>query len=583
MLPFDLGLETHRPAVAYRLVHEYQRRALEPERASMVMRALWTFVWFSIVAVGTNAYGSWSVWSGFNIVGPLITLLGLLGMGAVWVVPVKHHRALEHVSFSAAILAVLLAEGPVLVAARFFGTDSAAFNQRATELLVSGKNPYTATFHPAGLLLDHANDFWTYTLGGGYVDKVSYPAGSFLLQAPLQVLGLHHLGTNWLDLFAWIAAAIILYLVSPWYAKWLAPLLLLASMFTYMFTFGGTDALFVPFMMLAALSWDNFVIPTSHRWAKWVGPVSLGIACSIKQTPWFTVPFFVAGIAIESRHLNVPVLRTVARYCAHVAGAFLAINLPFIIWSPAAWLHGVLLPMAQPLIPEGQGLVSLVTHGALHVVHPLDLQLASLFAMVALLAGFYFWYPPLKRSWMFAIPLILFLPSRSLSSYLVDFIPAAFVMALTTHHVPQDWMSNGKPLLHRWAVGVPAALSVVTMIFAFSSPPVGIHIDHYGSSADNQYMSDMTVTLTNYTNSPIVPHIMVLVGSGHPTGFWRPTNGSQQLTLQAHAQVTVTLEPPKYMGAPNYHESWLVDVLTKSPAALTTTPVFTWQRGHRIN
>ena len=576
-------LEIDKLMSACHLIHEGQGRTLEPERASMVTRLLWTFVWFSIVAVGTNAYGSWSVWPGFNIVGPLITLLGLLGMGAVWIIPVKHHRALENASFGAAILAVLMAEGPVLAATGFFGTDSAAFNQRATELLVSGKNPYRAIFHPAHLLLKHANDFWTYTLSGGHVDKVSYPAGSFLLQAPLQILGLRHLGTNWLDLFAWIVAAIILYLVSPWYAKWLSPLLLLASMFTYMFTFGGTDALFVPFLILAALRWDDFVIPTSLRWAKWVGPVSLGIACSIKQTPWFTVPFFIVGIVIEARHLRVPVVRTVVRYCSLVAGAFLVINLPFILWSPGAWLRGILLPMTQPLVPDGQGIVSLVTHGLLHVVHPLELQIAGLLAMIALLAAFYFWYPLLKRSWMFAIPLILFLPSRSLSSYLVDFIPAAFVMALTTHRVPEVWMSNRKTLLRRWAVGAPAALSIVAVVFAFSSPPIGIRIDHYGSSPDNQYMSDMTVTLTNQTSATILPHVMVLIGSGYPVGFWKPSNGTDQLALRAHSRLTVTLEPPKYMGAPKYHESWLVEVLTQSPAALTTTHVLQWRFGHRNN
>ncbi len=554
---------------------------MEAQRASMMTRLLWSFVWFSIVAVGTNAYGSWGVWPGFNIVGPLVTLFGLLGMVGVWIVPERHHGTFENASFAAAVMAVLMAEGPVLAATGFFSTDAAAFNQRATELLVSGRNPYAATFRAAHLLLDHANDYWTYTLSGGHVDKVSYPAGSFLLQAPLQILGLRHLGTNWLDLFAWIVAAIILYRVSPSYAKWLSPLLLLASMFTYMFTFGGTDALFVPFLMLAALRWDDFVLPGTARWTRWVGPVSLGLACSIKQTPWFTVPFFLVGIAVEARHSQVSVWRTLARYCSIVAGVFFAINLPFIVWSPGAWLHGVLLPMTQPLVPDGQGLVSLVTHGLVHVVHPLYLQIAGLLAMLALLVAFYFWYPLLKRSWMFAIPLILFLPSRSLSSYLVDFVPAAFVMALSTHRVPEEWTAHRAVAFRKWFVGAPVVLSVVAVIVAFSSPPIALRIDHYGSSPDNQYMSDMTLTLTNHTGATIHPHVMVVIGSAHPVGFWTLSNGADHLTLAAHARVTVTLEPPRYMGAPKYHESWLVEVLSKSPAALTTSDVLRWRFGHR--
>ena len=547
----------------------------------MVTRLLWTFVWFSIVAVGTNAYGSWGVWPGFNVVGPLITLLGLLGMGAVWLVPDRHHVALENVSFASAVLAVLLTEGPVLAASGFFSTDAAAFNQRATELLVSGKNPYAATFRASHLLLDHANDFWTYTLTGGHVDKVSYPAGSFLLQAPLQILGLRHLGTNWLDLFAWIIAAVILYRVSPPYAKWLSPLLLLASMFTYMFAFGGTDALFVPFLMLAAFRWDDFVVPHGPRWSRWVGPLSLAIACSIKQTPWFTVPFFIVGIMIEARHANAALVRTVVRYCSIVAGVFLVINAPFILWSPGAWLHGVVLPMTQPLVPDGQGLVSLVTHGFVHVVHPLYLQIAGMLAMLALIVAFYFWYPLLKRSWMFAIPLILFLPSRSLSSYLVDFVPAAFVMALSTHRVLEGWVAHRTTMLRRWAVGAPVALSILAAVLAFSAPPMGLRIDHYGSSPDNQYMSDMTITLTNRTNAAITPHVMVLIGSAHPVGFWKPSGGTDQMSIRAHSRATFTLEPPRFMGAPKYHQSWLVEVLTNSPAALTTSHVMRWPLGHR--
>jgi hypothetical protein len=266
---------------------------MEPERASILTRSIWTFVWFAVVSVGTNAWWSWGSWSGFSVVGPCITLFGLAGMIAVWTVSPSHHRSFEHVSFFASLAAVALTNGPVLATTKYFYTDSAAFNQLATQLLVKGHNPYAATFRGSMLQLNHPANFWTYTLSGGHVDKVSYPAGSFVIQAPFQLLGLHHLGADWIDLFAWLVAAVILYVVSPWYAKWLSPLLLLTSLFTFTFVHGGTDALFVPFMMLAALRWDDFVVRLGPRWSRWLGPVALGIACSIKQTPWFSVPFFV--------------------------------------------------------------------------------------------------------------------------------------------------------------------------------------------------------------------------------------------------------------------------------------------------
>jgi hypothetical protein len=275
---------------------------VDQERASVLTRSVWTFVWFAIISVGTNAWWSWASWSGFAVVGPLITLVGLVGMVAVWTVPLSHQRLFEHLSFVTSLLAVALTNGSSIATSRFFYTDSAAFNQLATQLLVKGHNPYSATFKPAMLQLNHAADFWTYTLSGGHVDKVSYPAGSFVMQAPFQLLGLHHLGAEWLDLLAWLVAAVILYVVSPWYAKWLSPLLLLTSVFTFTLVHGGTDALFVPFVMLAALRWDDFVTRLGPRWSRWLGPVALGVACSIKQTPWFAVAFFVVGIALEANH-----------------------------------------------------------------------------------------------------------------------------------------------------------------------------------------------------------------------------------------------------------------------------------------
>lgn len=549
---------------------------MDDDRTPVLTRSIWTFVWFAILAVGTNAWGSWNYWSGFSVVGPVIALMGVVGMVLVWTIPDSHYRGFEHASFGASIATVLLANGPLLAMNHDFNTDSAAFNQRALQLLVKGRDPYTARFTSSHLLLKNAAHFWTYTLSGTHVDRLSYPAGSLILQAPFLLLGLRHLTTDWVDLFAWLAAAAILYVVSPKNEKWLAPLLVLASMFTFLFANGDTDAMFVPFMMLAALRWDDFVTRTGPRWTRWLGPVSLGIACSIKQMPWFTVPFFVVGIAIEANSQGVPVARTLARYVAWVAAPIVAINLPFVLWSPGAWVHGAFLPLTQPLVPDGQGLVSLATHGVARVVHPMDLQLAAALLLLALLASFVMWYPTMKRVWLFALPLILFVPSRSLSTYLVDFIPAAFVVVLTTTRVPDVITRPKRASRRRAVVAVPALFAVVAATTAFLAPPLSVKLDSYGSRDDNQYFGDMTVTLHNNTDQAISPHVMVVVGSDHPVGFWRPQTPSGTLTVAAHATVTTTFTPPKDCWAPDREENWLVEVLSASPSALMTTPAYRW-------
>jgi uncharacterized membrane protein len=51
-------------------------------------------------------------------------------------------------------------------------------------------------------------------------------------------------------------------------------------------------------------------------------------------------------------------------YRLFIAGSLgLAINLPFILWNPQAWVAGILAPVADPMFPMGVGLVGLsVTH-----------------------------------------------------------------------------------------------------------------------------------------------------------------------------------------------------------------------------
>ena len=49
-------------------------------------------------------------------------------------------------------------------------------------------------------LLDPAAAFWTYQVNGAHTLGISYPAGSFLLQAPFMALGMNHMVTDWVDL-----------------------------------------------------------------------------------------------------------------------------------------------------------------------------------------------------------------------------------------------------------------------------------------------------------------------------------------------------------------------------------------------
>ncbi|MDE3008159.1 MAG: hypothetical protein KGJ10_03940 [Acidobacteriota bacterium] len=538
--------------------------------------ALWTLVWFAVMSVGINTWSSWSQWSGYAIVAPLVTLIGAVGVVAVWVVPPSKRTQLEHLAFVVALGTVIVAYAPAMLAERFFNTDAAAFNQRAVWLLAHGRNPYQAVFHGANLALSYAPNFWTYLLNGGHVDQFSYPAGAFILQWPLQVLGVTHLATNWLDLAAWLAASILLYRLAPPSVNWLAPLLLLTSVFTFSFAHGGTDALFVPFLLVAAYRWDDFVRVPAGTWSRWLSPVALGLACSIKQTPWFAVPFFLLGIAQEARLASYPVARSVARYVAWVALPFVVVNLPFALLSPGAWWRGMTLPLREPLIPDGQGLVTLVTHGVASTLHLAPLQIGAALAVVTLLVVTWRWYPVMKHAWLFALPLVLYLPSRSLSSYLVDFIPAAFVASLTTRAVAVPPPARRTSA---WLALGTFGLSLAFIVSAFVGAPLSVRVDHVNVTRVGLRFTRIELTLVNHTSGAVRPHVLVVVGSSHPVGFWTFVGHPGGVLLAPHAHERFWLRAPAEAYAPARHENWLVEVTSASPAFIVTTPARQWRRG----
>jgi hypothetical protein len=233
-------------------------------------RLIWSIYYFALVATGCNEWGSWSQWVDFNWVAPLVVLIGLTGLILTWLDSDWWHDHLNPVGLGTALFSVGLAGFGVIHGSNYFMTDSAAFNQRATSLILKGINPYTAHFNPAHLALSNANNFWTYTLTGGHIDQVSYPAGAFLLQAPFQWLGFTHLTSDYLDLAAWLATGLLIYFAAAPKYRWVAPMLLATSVFTYIFTHGGTDALFVPFLVIAAWSTTIFLETQAPRWQGWI-------------------------------------------------------------------------------------------------------------------------------------------------------------------------------------------------------------------------------------------------------------------------------------------------------------------------
>jgi len=106
---------------------------------------------------------------------------------------------------------------------------------------------------------------------------------------------------------------------------------------------GSLDIFYILLVIVAWLLRDR----------RWSSALFLGLAIASKQIAWYFVPFYFIMIW-RQQSLKEAIYRT------GIAGILgLAINLPFILWNPHAWLTGILAPVADPMFPMGVGIVSL--------------------------------------------------------------------------------------------------------------------------------------------------------------------------------------------------------------------------------
>jgi hypothetical protein len=249
----------------------------------------------------------------------------------------------------------------------------------------------------------------------------------------------------------------------------------------------------------------------------------------------------------------------------------------------------VLLPFMKPLVADGQGLVTLAIHGLTGgVVMPL-LSVAAALAYLTLLAAFVVWYPAMKVVWLLVLPIVLLVPARSFSSYLIDLFPAALVAVVTVRRVEAVDGTAAVPRLdtggpaRRWAVraavGVPALAAAAVCALAFTSAPLDVYVDGVRTSQATLRLDAVTVTVHNSSGQSVTPHFLVVLDSSHPSGFWKPAHRNSPLVLGSGETETVTLEPPEFTWSPAHGQHWLVEAYSTPPDALSTSAPQMWHFG----
>ena len=313
----------------------------------------------------------------------------------------------------------------------------------------------------------------------------------------------------------------------------------------------------------------------------------LGLACSIKQLPWFCVPMLAAGVFLEARAAGHRPVATATRYVGVVAATFAVINIPFALWHAGPWLHGTFTPFADPLVADGQGLVALATHGVTGGVDLPLLTAAGAFTYLGVLSAFVVFYPGLKRIWPLLLPLVFFFSTRSLSSYLVDLFPVAVVAAITvgaarsgaSRPAPVSGReTRGRRPVPRRGVALVALLALAvtgTSAAAFSGAPLSLSVRAVRTSHGGSSLDAVTVTVHNRTDGTVTPHFLVNTGS-NPDGFWLPAH-HRAVVVGAHRSETVTLWSPVGTSTPQKGAHWLVEAYTAR--SLSTSPAVLWRQG----
>jgi uncharacterized membrane protein len=502
----------------------------------------------------------------------LLGLMGLLAIVAAWLPGTVLGSRRQHQIGWGVLLAVLVALAlwsyfQVFIAPDY-GTDEIAFDQYAAQLAMHGINPYLHSMAPAFPLFHVSPNGYTFQLNGQPVTTLSYPALSFEVYLPLLALGITTQAAVWAEVAAWALGAVVLYTVLP---RKLAPLAaVVVSLDVYIgYAVGGiTDFLFVPLLVGAAVRWDRFA--STRGPAAWRGPILMGLAMAVKQTPWLVVPFVVAGIVLESRRARGrdQAVRDGMRYLGIMMAAFLVPNLPYLLDAPWAWLHGVLTPFSSESVPAGQGLISLslslpVGGGSLQAY-----TVAAVVVFAAIFACYLAVYPVLKPA-AFLIPsIVLFFATRSFGSYLVMLIPAAIAAAATTRGPPLSvcWRR------WRWVVIGGAGASALAVAAALTSAsPLTMSIRSVRTTGQLATVQRLTLAVTNVTGRNVRPAFTVEDGMSM-TAFWRREHGPA--VLGPHQRASYTIVAPSYFAMPSISNGFQVLAFTHGPSSVSRTGAY---------
>jgi uncharacterized membrane protein len=571
------GPDVPRPEVSATSDHD-----VAGSRRTLIERSWWTAAGLVLIMWSLQLFGAVDSYPWTSAVLLVVGLWGLATVACSWLtsLPLARHRALRRAAATGTLVVTLAAFASwsyvQVRQAPAYGTDEIAFDQYAATLAVHGENPYAHSMAPSFTKYQVSPNGYTFQLDGRPITSLSYPALAFEIYMPFLAAGWSTQLAVVINVIAWMVAILLLFALLP---RRLKPMgIVIGSLSVYVgYAVGGvTDAIFVPLLIGAAVAWNRFGTRAGPR--SWLGPVLLGLAMAVKQTPWFVLPFVVTGIILERRATSGTKtgVGSGLKYLAIAVGAFVLPNLPFIAASPAKWLGGVFTPMFGHAVPAGQGAVGLSLFLGLGGGSLSAYSVTAALLFVALWLAYTLTYP-LLRPWAFFAPsLVLFFSARSFGSYLVTLVPAALVAVVTLDHSADHLL--GRRWRHwKLALSGAGAACVTAFVVALSSPaPLTVSVTGIRTTGALATIEQVTVSVHNRSGRPVTPAFTVNEG-GSVTTFWPAAGGPR--TIGPHRQAVYSLSAPNFYAMPALVGGFEVDAYSGSPASVSRSAAYlaaTW-------
>jgi hypothetical protein len=519
-----------------------------------------------------------------------IAVIALFG-GGLWlacaIATAKDEAALGRLDLALLALALLVLlsfSAAKLYASSGYGTDEAGFEQGAAQLLIHGHNPYGANLLSTLSAFSVPSKYATYTMNGGIVSTLGYPAFPVLVAAVFVELTGGGQAVPIGTLMALMIATVLMFkaLRPGWRA--LAVIVCVGFPILSSFALAGMNTIIMMAALVAvARRWTSIGERGALRGADRLSALAFGLALATNQLSWFIAPFLLSGIYLVRRgHLGRRVAAKVtARYLGLATATFVVINAPFFVWSPGAWLHGVLAPLTQHALPYGQGIVGLtlflrVGGGALDAY-----SYAGACVYVALLILYAVHFRRLARCCFVFPPIALFMSGRSLAGYWMMLIAVIFVGVLTSEDnaIRGAWQLGpngywrGPRLPRRLAIPALFLPATICLAVALGTPqPLTMRVLSARSDTSLRGVRQLRVAVHNGTDEVLLPHFATNA-AGQATAFWNVKSGPT--ALAPHASAAYVLAAPDAGSMEPNGTPFLVQAVTDSPRTISSTVPFT--------